>query len=39
MPSEEIVKKLKCKLGIENDLIRCLLAEFIGTFILVVRIY
>ncbi|KAJ8041402.1 Aquaporin-10 [Holothuria leucospilota] len=35
MPSEEIVKKIQNKLGTSNDLVRCLLAEFIGTFVLV----
>lgn len=39
MPTEEIVKKLQNKLGTSNDLIRCLLAEFIGTFVLVVSTY
>ncbi|XP_071824353.1 aquaporin-9-like isoform X2 [Apostichopus japonicus] len=35
MPTEQLVKKLKCKLRVKSDLIRCLMAEFIGTFVLV----
>lgn len=35
MPAGGVVRKLKLKLGVRNDLIRCLLAEFLGTFVLV----
>ncbi|PIK44490.1 putative aquaporin-10 [Apostichopus japonicus] len=36
MSIENFVENLKGKLAIQNDLFRCLLSEFLGTFILVV---